>query len=339
MRGAESVSLVTFLLVVQLIVVLLRADGVSITPAIITAIILICMSSVLLADTKSRRWFAYGDSFALGGSLAGDLAFIFGLVGAIVYAKRYTNAAIASGVAAFFGIVVAIACSTWTSQILLLTDEYPSQAEVDSLYIMMEKLHYVTSKLGIPYFIICGALIGACRHGGMMQWDDDIDVGMLSKDIDRLYAHKAELAAEGLTLGPRNETNCLKVYYKKGGKTAFIDIFEYDIKDDMYFYKDPVARKKYPKEAYMSKEIIEPLRDDYVYGPLRLKGPADGVRFIKQAYGDSVMTHYKIQSPHTNRSLLLKKVASATRNDGLKALDAQSLQPRVPSFFLEQRTT
>lgn len=54
---------------------------------------------------------------------------------------------------------------------------------------MLEILQQVTrilDKHNIPYFLHGGTLLGAVRHGGFIPWDDDLDIGVLWKDIPRM---------------------------------------------------------------------------------------------------------------------------------------------------------
>jgi len=52
----------------------------------------------------------------------------------------------------------------------------------EALILLKERVE----KAGIPYFLLAGSALGAVRHQGMIPWDDDIDVGILYEDIQRL---------------------------------------------------------------------------------------------------------------------------------------------------------
>ena len=48
----------------------------------------------------------------------------------------------------------------------------------------------ICGELGLTYFAVQGTLLGAVRHGGMIPWDDDIDVGMPRRDYE-IFLEKA----------------------------------------------------------------------------------------------------------------------------------------------------
>lgn len=57
---------------------------------------------------------------------------------------------------------------------------------------ILEQFDNMCQELGLHYFLIGGALLGAVRHGGFIPWDDDVDIGMLREDYDKFLKHAAE---------------------------------------------------------------------------------------------------------------------------------------------------
>lgn len=52
--------------------------------------------------------------------------------------------------------------------------------------LMMKELDRVCRKYDIPYYIICGSLIGVVRHKGLIPWDDDVDVAFTRQGFEKL---------------------------------------------------------------------------------------------------------------------------------------------------------
>lgn len=61
---------------------------------------------------------------------------------------------------------------------------------------MLEALDRVCRAHGIRYYLACGNLLGAVRHGGMIPWDDDVDVWMFPSDFEKLKACADELGTD-----------------------------------------------------------------------------------------------------------------------------------------------
>jgi len=72
------------------------------------------------------------------------------------------------------------------------TRECEIPAELKKLWAMqidmVKQVERVCKKYGLTYFAIGGTAIGAVRHGGFIPWDDDVDIGLLREDYNKLLS-------------------------------------------------------------------------------------------------------------------------------------------------------
>ena len=75
-----------------------------------------------------------------------------------------------------------------------------SQDQVDAIYELLKLTVDLFEKAQIRYHLICGTALGHLRHGGLMPWDDDVDLGIHVNDSDKVWALKDKFAHQGYVL-------------------------------------------------------------------------------------------------------------------------------------------
>lgn len=148
------------------------------------------------------------------------------------------------------------------------------RCELEMLRIFID----VCEKLGMKYYLLGGTLLGAVRHQGFIPWDDDIDVGMLRADYEKLVQYGQDYLPEGFFLqthqtDPEYPANFAKL---RNCNTTFV---EYSVKNcniNHGVYIDIFPLDYYPDHGVILfdiKALLMKLRitDAFVPGKMKLK--------------------------------------------------------------------
>ena len=126
----------------------------------------------------------------------------------------------------------------------------------------------VCEENGLKYFALAGTTLGALRHGGFIPWDDDIDVGLLRADYDRVleifkrdFADKYTVVnGDGFSGYPLMTTRIIKNGTKfvedslkniKCPLGIFLDVYAFD-----NAAKDEKARIKQTKKTWFYSKLL-----------------------------------------------------------------------------------
>ena len=108
---------------------------------------------------------------------------------------------------------------------------------------VLHEIDRICKKHNITYFADWGTLLGAVRHKGFIPWDDDIDIGMLRDDYEKV----------------------LKIYREKyTDKYVVLDI---DSQETFPFYNAEIARIGTKNIPYVFKDAKVPMGIDIALYP------------------------------------------------------------------------
>ena len=94
---------------------------------------------------------------------------------------------------------------------------------------MVKELDRICRKHGIPYFLYGGTLLGAIRHNGFIPWDDDLDVGLMRKDYQRLMKILPQELPPHIVLQTNDtDKNFFYFFAKLRDTRSFLDEGAYD---------------------------------------------------------------------------------------------------------------
>lgn len=140
--------------------------------------------------------------------------------------------------------------------------------DIQLLYIeLLRFIDNVCNKYDIDYWLDCGTLLGAVRHGGFIPWDDDIDLGIMREDYEKLIEVLPKEIAKhdylkqecGLSLLRENQKN----YFKD-----FNSVYDFEdpkglLDEAKFLFLQFAWLKPYIKIDFFSKDYILDEKLDY----------------------------------------------------------------------------
>lgn len=199
---------------------------------------------------------------------------------------------------------------------------FPSQnhkrrpGDENNLKLEKEALREITALLNeakIPWWVDCGTCIGAYRYGGIIPWDEDIDIAVFLPDFQNVQCAlqkldpKKYIVQDWSTRG--SPQSYLKVSIRETGN--LIDIYHYDIHpetkelryifslDDHSFFPEWVKIRERRFTARVAFDTVFPLKKGTFDG-LEVFLPNDPKKYLQRCYGEN-LDPAKVYDPETNR--------------------------------------
>lgn len=249
---------------------------------------------------------------------------------------------------AFFiiGLLVAwIACrrTTQTCRVMTQKDHHnplshlfpgvllPAATQQQAIYDLIRKGYPILENGDIQTWMVGGTLLGAvrCKPGGIIPWDDDVDLGYNDQQTEQLQQLRPRFDKEGLAL---TETWFGFKIHPIGSDPKvppFLDLFPTSfLPDGTTEFARPRARAiwKPEKESFRGTEMLFPLRK-YRFGKTFLKGPQNPRPYLLRKFGPGWKYRAVIDPPHLPamcsefRHNLERKNITLSQSQRVSALD------------------
>ncbi len=117
----------------------------------------------------------------------------------------------------------------------LILTYYINQNHKKKLLELFQQLISALDIINIPWWIENGTLLGAIRHNHMINWDNDIDIGILYSDQNKILQNKNIFEKFNIRL-LKNKTTGL--YWQVDSKINSLDNLDPEIHIDIFMYEN-----------------------------------------------------------------------------------------------------
>lgn len=154
-----------------------------------------------------------------------------------------------------------------------------SQEDAQELYQVMKDIHEIFEMNDIEYWIQGGTLVGALRCGGLIWWDDDLDINIRYYDVGKLFELEPIFNSRGLTI---QRDPMIKIIGPRGlGADIFGTIHEGNKTRYLYHWW-----RRESEPVFLYDEELYPLVK-YQFGPIQVWGPQSPHQYLKWGFGEN----------------------------------------------------
>ncbi len=178
---------------------------------------------------------------------------------------------------------------------------------------MLDKFILICKEHNLNYTLLGGSVLGAIRHGGIIPWDDDIDIGMPRADYDKFLSIANKVLGDGYkVISINNDFNYAlpfaklidnnttliesKDYFYLGG--VYIDIFPLDGMPTNSTLRFNIVRK-------LRYSIVNPLfakySNPYIHKSLSLKYILTKIIYFIINYTLKACNNLACRFPYSNK--------------------------------------
>lgn len=205
---------------------------------------------------------------------------------------------------------------------LVLTDPLT----VRRVYSLGRDISAFLEKRGIFYWSSSGTTLGIVRHGGLIPWDDDLDICVREGgDSERLWDSRGELEAEcGLVIEVAESVGFRISRKTTGGEEGypFCDVFVMILEEGWYEPVKRLAAVLWPQERYRSEDVDASSARGF--GDFLLTCPRRPEDYLTRNYGPDWRSAGRAQEyDHRKKNFLPRRPDSFP-------LDSALLEPAKP---------
>lgn len=164
---------------------------------------------------------------------------------------------------------------------------------------LLEKVVSVLEAHHITYWVHAGTLLGTCRHGEMIPWNDDIDLCIYQTDaqqLQRIFHQNGMTDTRFMFFGLKvfDAPDSWNEWWSADGQ-IFIDLFCFH-EQDGELLGTRRACACFPQQWYDMKDVFPLVRRPFF--DLAVYTPHSPLPFLHQSYGPDCMTVGKLNKLH-----------------------------------------